>query len=104
LHADDGLAQFASRGVDVVIDAFGGPLTGQAIGGLARCGSVVVMGYAAGTETTVRVTDLVWHGRHLVVTTTRHPNGPFGNVATTDGTQAESEPSYSHGLKLISKL
>ena len=41
-------------------DALGGPLTGQAVGGLARGGRVVVMGYAAGTETTMRVTDLVW--------------------------------------------
>jgi NADPH:quinone reductase len=56
----DGLARLAPGGVDVVIDALGGPLTGQAVGGLARHGRVVVMGYAAGTETTMRVTDLVW--------------------------------------------
>jgi NADPH2:quinone reductase len=56
----DGLARLAPDGVDVVIDALGGPLTGQAIGGIARGGHVVVLGYAAGTETTVRVTDLVW--------------------------------------------
>ena len=30
------------------------------MGGLARGGRSVVMGYAAGTETTMRVTDLVW--------------------------------------------
>jgi NADPH2:quinone reductase len=30
------------------------------VGGLARGGRLVVMGYAAGTETTMRVTDLVW--------------------------------------------
>jgi hypothetical protein len=29
------------------------------VGGLARGGRVVVMSYAAGTETTMRVTDLV---------------------------------------------
>jgi NADPH:quinone reductase-like Zn-dependent oxidoreductase len=56
----DGLARLAPGGVDVVIDALGGPLTGQAVGGLARGGRVVVLGYAAGTETTMRVTDLVW--------------------------------------------
>jgi len=55
----DGLARLAPRGVDIVIDALGGPLTGQAVGGLARGGRLVVMGYAAGTETTIRVTDLV---------------------------------------------
>ena len=47
-------------GVDIVIDALGGPFTGQAIGGLARGGRAVVMGYSAGPETTLRVTDLVW--------------------------------------------
>jgi NADPH2:quinone reductase len=56
----DGLARLAPGGVDVAIDALGGLLTGQAVGGLARGGRSVVMGYAAGTETTMRVTDLVW--------------------------------------------
>jgi NADPH2:quinone reductase len=56
----DGLARLAPGGVDVVIDALGGAITGQAVGGLARGGRLVVMGYAAGTETTMRVTDLVW--------------------------------------------
>ena len=56
----DGLARLAPGGVDVVIDALGGAITGQAVGGLARRGRLVVMGYAAGTETTMRVTDLVW--------------------------------------------
>jgi NADPH:quinone reductase-like Zn-dependent oxidoreductase len=51
---------FAPAGVDVVIDALGGQITGQAVGGLARGGRLAVMGYAAGTETTLRVTDLVW--------------------------------------------
>ena len=61
----DGLARLAPDGVDVVIDALGGPLTGQAIGGIARGGRAVVLGYAAGTETTVRVTDLVWKLPHI---------------------------------------
>jgi NADPH2:quinone reductase len=61
----DGLARFIPVGVDVVVDALGGPLTGQAVGGLARGGSVVVLGYAAGTETTMRVTDLVWKLPHI---------------------------------------
>jgi NADPH2:quinone reductase len=56
----NGLGRLAPDGVDVVIDALGGSLTGQAIGGVARGGRVVVLGYAAGTETTMRVTDLVW--------------------------------------------
>ena len=60
-----GLARLAPRGVDVVIDALGGQLTGQAVGALARGGRSVVMGYAAGTETTMRVTDLVWKLAHV---------------------------------------
>jgi NADPH2:quinone reductase len=56
----DGLARLAPDGVDVAVDALGGPLTGQAVGGLTRGGRSVVMGYAAGTETTLRITDLVW--------------------------------------------
>ena len=56
----DGLARLAPGGVDIVIDALGGPFTGQAVGGLARGGRAVVMGYSAGPETTLRVTDLVW--------------------------------------------
>jgi NADPH:quinone reductase-like Zn-dependent oxidoreductase len=35
------------------------------VGGLARGGRVVVLGYAAGTETTMRVTDLVWKLAHV---------------------------------------
>ena len=61
----DALARLAPRGVDIVIDALGGPLTGQAVGGLARGGRLVVMGYSAGTETTMRVTDLVWKLAHV---------------------------------------
>jgi NADPH:quinone reductase len=61
----DGLARLAPDGVDVVIDALGGPLTGQAVGGVARGGRVVVVGYSAGTETTLRVTDLVWKLPHI---------------------------------------
>ncbi len=56
----DGLKRIAPEGVDVVIDAVGGPLTGQAVSGLARDGRVVVMGYVAGTRTEVSITDLVW--------------------------------------------
>jgi NADPH2:quinone reductase len=61
----DGLARLAPRGVDIAIDALGGPITGQAVGGLARGGRAVVLGYAAGTETTLRVTDLVWKQAHV---------------------------------------
>jgi NADPH2:quinone reductase len=35
------------------------------VSGLARGGRSVVMGYAAGTETTMRITDLVWKLAHV---------------------------------------
>ena len=44
----DGLARLAPCGVDIAIDSLGGPVTGQAVGGLARGGRAVVMGYSAG--------------------------------------------------------
>ena len=85
----DGLARLAPGGVDVVIDALGGPLTGQALGGLARGGRSVVMGYAAGTETTMRVTDLVWKLARL---------GGFSLFAASAEEQAEA---YAAVLPLI---
>jgi NADPH:quinone reductase len=85
----DGLARLAPGGVDVVIDALGGPLTGQAVGGLARGGRVVVMGYAAGIETTMRVTDLVWKLAHV---------GGFSLFAASADEQAEA---YTAVLPLI---
>ena len=85
----DGLARLAPDGVDVVIDALGGPLTGQAVTGLARGGRVVVMGYAAGIETTMRVTDLVWKLAHV---------SGFSLFATSAGEQATA---YAAVLPLI---
>jgi NADPH:quinone reductase-like Zn-dependent oxidoreductase len=46
----DGLGRSAPGAVDVVIDALGGLLTGQAVGGLARRIRTVVLGYSAGTD------------------------------------------------------
>ena len=61
----DGLSRLAPRGVDIAIDARGGPFTGQAVGGPASGGRAVVLGYAAAAETTMRVTDLVWKLAHV---------------------------------------
>jgi NADPH2:quinone reductase len=85
----DGLARLAPDGVDVVVDALGGPLTGQAVGALAHDGRVVVMGYAAGTETNLRVTDLVWK---------RATISGFSLFAATPEQQAEA---YATILPLI---
>lgn len=87
----DGLARLAPDGVDVVIDAVGGALSGQAIGGLARAGRAVVMGYAAGTNTDLRLTDLVW--KRAVVS-------GFSLFAATPEQQAEA---YAVILPLIAR-
>jgi NADPH:quinone reductase-like Zn-dependent oxidoreductase len=58
----DGLARVVPSGVDVVIDGLAGPLFGEALGGLAPGGRYVVLGYAAGTRSTVDVTDIIWKG------------------------------------------
>jgi NADPH:quinone reductase-like Zn-dependent oxidoreductase len=78
---DDGLARLAPEGVDVVIDALAGPLTGQALSGLAPGGRAVVLGYSAGRETTVNVTDLIWKRATL---------SGFSAFAATPGDLAEA--------------
>jgi NADPH:quinone reductase-like Zn-dependent oxidoreductase len=87
----EGLARLVPDGVDVVIDAVGGPLTGQAVGGLASGGRVVVMGYAAGTQTNLRLTDLVWKRAVL---------SGFSLFAATPEQQAEA---YETILPLIAR-
>jgi NADPH:quinone reductase len=53
------------RGVDVVVDGVGGPVTGAALGCLAFGGMLVSVGYAGGRTTTVDVTDLIWRGARV---------------------------------------
>jgi NADPH2:quinone reductase len=48
------------RGVDVVIESVGGALTGQALATLALNGILTSLGYSAGRQTTIDVTDLIW--------------------------------------------
>jgi NADPH2:quinone reductase len=57
----DGVARItAGRGVDVVIDSVGGPLTGQALATLALNGVLISLGYSAGRKTTIDLTDVIW--------------------------------------------
>jgi NADPH2:quinone reductase len=57
----DGVARLtAGRGVDIVIDSVGGALTGQALASLAPSGVLTSLGYSAGRQTTIDVTDLIW--------------------------------------------
>jgi NADPH2:quinone reductase len=53
------------RGVDVVLDGIGGTVTGAALGALAVDGTLVSIGYTAGTRTEIDVTDLIWKNTHL---------------------------------------
>ena len=50
------------KGVDVVIDGVGGSLTGEALGCLAPGGTYAVVGYAAGKEAHINLTDVIWNG------------------------------------------
>lgn len=52
-------------GVDIVIDAVGGPVFSEALGVLAQGGSLTTLGYAAGRKTTIDVTDLIWKGASI---------------------------------------
>jgi NADPH:quinone reductase-like Zn-dependent oxidoreductase len=48
------------KGVDVVIDGVGGSLMGEALGCLAPGGTYAVVGYAAGREAHINLTDIIW--------------------------------------------
>lgn len=62
----DGVARLTGgKGVDVVLDGVAGPLTGEALGALAVDGTLISIGYAAGTRTTIDVTDLIWKNAHV---------------------------------------
>jgi NADPH:quinone reductase-like Zn-dependent oxidoreductase len=57
----DGVARLTGgKGVDVVLDGVAGPITGQALGALARGGTLVSIGYSAGIRADINVTDLIW--------------------------------------------
>jgi NADPH:quinone reductase-like Zn-dependent oxidoreductase len=58
----DGLKRVAPHGVDIVVDGLAGPLFGQALGGLAPGGRYISVGYSAGTQGKVNVTDVIWKG------------------------------------------
>lgn len=47
-------------GIDVVIDAIGGTITSEALKAMAMGGSLVTLGYSAGRNTSIDVTDIIW--------------------------------------------
>jgi NADPH:quinone reductase-like Zn-dependent oxidoreductase len=53
------------NGVDVIIDGVGGTLTGEALGCLAPGGTYAVVGYAAGREARINLTDIIWKGARV---------------------------------------
>ncbi|MGI4881508.1 MAG: quinone oxidoreductase family protein [Janthinobacterium lividum] len=47
-------------GADIVVDAIGGTVLGEALKVLAQGGSLTTLGYAGGQESTINVTNLIW--------------------------------------------
>jgi len=60
----DGSLADGGRGVDIVIDRVGGALTGHALATLPRC-VLTSLGYSAGRETTIDLTDLIWRRANM---------------------------------------
>lgn len=61
----DGVKRFTGgKGVDIVIESVGGSLTGQALSALALNGELITLGYSAGRNATIDLTNLIWkHAR-----------------------------------------
>lgn len=55
----DGIRARGSEGVDIIIDSLGGPIIGQAVKALVRYGKAIVLGFAAGRESTITLADLI---------------------------------------------
>jgi NADPH2:quinone reductase len=52
-------------GSDIVIDAIGGAILGEALSTLAPGGTLTTLGYAAGRNATIDVTNLIWKGASI---------------------------------------
>jgi len=50
----------AAKGVDIVIESIGGPVTSEALSSLGLGGVLTTLGYSAGRKTTIDLTDLIW--------------------------------------------
>jgi len=56
----EGVARLTGgSGVDLAIDSIGGSITGQALASLGEGGTLVVLGYPAGTEVGINLMDLI---------------------------------------------
>lgn len=57
----DGVRRITNgTGADIVIESLGGAFTGAALGALALNGTLVTLGYTAGRNANIDVTDLIW--------------------------------------------
>lgn len=57
----DGVGRMtAAKGVDIVIESIGGPVTSEALSSLGLGGVLTTLGYSAGRKTTIDLTDLIW--------------------------------------------
>jgi NADPH2:quinone reductase len=52
-------------GADIVVDGIGGNILSEALRTLAPGGSLTTLGYAAGRQTTIDVTNLIWKGASI---------------------------------------
>jgi NADPH:quinone reductase-like Zn-dependent oxidoreductase len=50
----------AGSGVEIVIESIGGAVTSEALSSLGLGGVLITLGYSAGRQTTIDVTDLIW--------------------------------------------
>jgi NADPH:quinone reductase len=55
----------AGKGVNIVIESIGGTVTGEALSSLALGGVLITLGYSAGRNTKIDVTDLIWKGTRM---------------------------------------
>lgn len=53
------------HGVDVVVDGLSGPILSASLGVLAARGTVVTIGYSAGREAVIDVTNLIWKSAQI---------------------------------------
>ncbi|MEV6562108.1 zinc-binding alcohol dehydrogenase family protein [Nocardia sp. NPDC051756] len=62
----EGIARLTEgKGVDIVLDGVAGPLTGDLLSALAVDGTLISIGYSAGMQTTINVTDLIWKNAYV---------------------------------------
>ena len=79
---DEGVMRLTDgAGVALAVDSVGGPLTGPALAALRQGGTLVTLGYPAGTEATINLLDLISKSTHIVgLNIYAQPPGTFGEA------------------------